>query len=108
MGLRRGLGSSPIADIASKRALPINASGAIFGSGLNAGRARRMAEPATEDAGKMRVVAKATGIGDCAERLACLHRCTALDKASGVLQAYRVKEMAAARTANREQFLQIA
>jgi hypothetical protein len=61
-----------------------------------------------EGARKMRVVTKAAGVGDHAQRLARLHRCAALDKTRSMIQAQRVNEVAVGRTANREKFLEVA
>jgi hypothetical protein len=51
------------------------------------GYAGCVAKPATKKSRKMRVVAKAAGVGDHAQRLACLHGCAAFDKTRSVIQA---------------------
>src|SRR5262245_26486307 len=56
---------------------------------------------------EMGVVAKTTGVRDLAERLACLQRRAAMQKARGVIQTKRVNEFAAGRATRREQLLQV-
>src|SRR5262245_52899125 len=56
---------------------------------------------------EMGVVAKAAGVRDIAERLACLQRRAAMQKARGVIQTKRVNEFAAGRATHREQLLQV-
>src|SRR6516165_12097265 len=56
---------------------------------------------------KMGVVAKAAGVRDLAERLACLQRRAAMQKARGLIQTKRVIEFAASRATRREQLLQV-
>src|SRR5262249_24482500 len=56
---------------------------------------------------EMGVVAKAAGVRDLAERLACPQRRAAMQKARGVIQTKRVNEFAAGRATHREQLLQV-
>ena len=67
----------------------------------------RVAEPMAKSPREMGVVAKAAGIRDLAERLACLQRRASMQKARGVIQTKRVNEFAAGRAARREEFLEI-
>src|SRR5215475_14199307 len=62
----------------------------------------RVAEPMAKSPREMGVVAKATGVRDLAERLACLQRRAAMQKARSVLQTKRVNEFAAGRATRRE------
>ena len=66
-----------------------------------------MTEAMAKFACKMGVVAKAASVRDLAERLACLQRRAAMQKARGVIQTKRVNEFAAGRAARREQLLQV-
>src|SRR5260370_40135402 len=54
------------------------------------------AEPIAKFSREMRVVAKATGVGDLAERLACA-QCPAMHQVRGVIQAKRIYEFTAGR-----------
>jgi hypothetical protein len=75
---------------------------------MTAESARCVAKPLAKGASKMRLVAKAAGMCDRVQWLASLHRCAAPDKTRGVIQAHRINEVTAARTADREQLLQVA
>jgi hypothetical protein len=70
--------------------------------------ARRVSETTTELSCKIRVVAKAAGIGNLAERLACLCQCPAVQKSHGVIQTKRLDEIAASRTPERKELLKVA
>src|SRR5262245_44985141 len=74
-----------------------------FSSGATA---RRVAEPMTKSPREMGVVAKAAGIRDLAQRLACRQRRAAVQQARGMIQTKRIDEFAAGRVARREQFLE--
>ena len=67
-----------------------------------------MAEPPAKSAGEIRIVGKAAGIGDLAERLACAQQLPAMHKARGVIQTNRLYEMAAGRVVRGEELLQVA
>src|SRR5262249_61132188 len=67
----------------------------------------RVAEPMAKSPREMGVVAKAAGIRDLAERLACLRRRAAMQKARSVIQTKRANEFAAGRAARREELLEI-
>jgi hypothetical protein len=54
-----------------------------------------MAEPATESAGKIRVVTKAAGIRDYAKWLFSLRRSAPLDKTGDMIKPHRINGMAA-------------
>src|SRR4029077_16897072 len=56
---------------------------------------------------EMRVVPKATGVGNLAQRLVCSQRRPAVQKARGMIQTKRIYEFAAGRAARCEQLLQI-
>jgi hypothetical protein len=56
---------------------------------LRRGR-RRVAEPMAKFSCEMSVVAKAAGVGDLAERLACAQQRPALQKTRGVIQTKRM------------------
>ena len=62
----------------------------FFGTGAHCSTARvtawRVAEPMAKFSCEMGVVAKATGIGDVAERTACAQQPPATQKARGVIQ----------------------
>ena len=64
-----------------------------------AATAWRVAEPMAKFAREMGVIAKATGEGDLAQRLACSQRRPAMQKVRGVIQTKRVYEFATGRTA---------
>src|ERR1700754_5101138 len=70
--------------------------------------ARRGAEALAESARKIRVIAKAAGVGNIAERLTCLHQRATLDQMRCMIQTKRRYIMTACRPAGREQLLQIA
>ena len=57
----------------------------------------RVAEPMAKFACEMSVVAKAAGVGDVAERLACAQRPSAMQKVRGVIQTKRIDEFTAGR-----------
>src|SRR5258705_12331201 len=64
------------------------------------------AEPIAKFSREMRVVAKATGVGDLAERLACA-QCPAMHQRRGVIQAKRKNEFNAGRAAGRKKLLEV-
>src|SRR5262249_2237839 len=55
----------------------------------------RVAKPMAKSSREMGVVAEAAGVRDLAERLACLQRGAAMQKARGMIQTKRVNEFAA-------------
>src|SRR5215469_3891460 len=67
----------------------------------------RVAEPMAKSPREMGVVAKAAGVRDLGERLACLQRHAAMQKARSVIQTKRVNEFVAGRATRREQLLQV-
>src|ERR1700743_2720061 len=69
--------------------------------------ARRGAETPAESARKIRVIAKAAGVGDIAERLTCLHQRTTLDQMRSMIQTKRRYVVGVCRPSGREQLLQI-
>src|ERR1700753_591298 len=69
--------------------------------------ARRGAETPAESARKVRVIAKAAGVGNIAERLTCLHQRAALDKTRRMIQTERRYIVTTRRPAGRKQLLQI-
>jgi hypothetical protein len=79
--------------------------GALTMSGM---RARRIAEPMAEFSCEMRIVAKAAGISDLAERLARPKQCAPVQKVRGTIQAKRIDELAAGRATLRKELLNIA
>src|SRR5262245_37911239 len=66
-----------------------------------------VAKPMAKSPREMGVVAKAAGVRDLAERLACLQRYAAMQKARSVIQTKRVNEFVAGRATRREQLLQV-
>ena len=56
----------------------------------------------------MSVVAKAAGIANLAERLACVQQCPAMQKARGVIQTKRIDEFTAGRVPRRKELLKVA
>jgi hypothetical protein len=70
--------------------------------------ARRVSETTTELSCKIRVVAKAAGIGNLAERLACVQQRPAMQKARGVIQTKRIDEFTAGRVPRRKELLKVA
>ena len=70
--------------------------------------ARCGAETLAEAARKMRVVAKAAGVGNIAERPTCLHHRAAFDQMRRMIQTGRTYVVTACRPTVREQLLQIA
>ena len=69
---------------------------------------RRMTEPAAKFPGEMSIVAEAAGIGNLAERLACVQQRPAMQKARGVIQTKRIDEFTARRAALRKELLKVA
>src|SRR5262245_19495950 len=67
----------------------------------------RVAKPMAKSPREMGVVAKAAGVRDLGERLACLQRRAAMKKARGVIQAKRVNEFAAGRAARGKELLKV-
>ena len=67
----------------------------------------RVAKPMAKSPREMGVVAKAAGVRDLGERLACLQRGAAMQKVRGVIQTKRLNEFAAGRATRREQFLYV-
>jgi hypothetical protein len=57
---------------------------------------------------KMRVVAKAAGVGDRADRLAYAQQLPAIQKARGLVQTQRVDEFGAGKAALRKELLEVA
>ena len=72
-----------------------------------AATAWRVAEPMAKFAREMGVIAKATGEGDLAQRLACSQRRPAMQKVRGVIQTKRVYEFATGRIARCEDLLEV-
>ena len=68
----------------------------------------RVAEPMAKSPREMGVVAKAAGIRDLAERLACLQRRASMQKARGVIQPCEIYEMRAGGIARGKELLEIA
>ena len=54
------------------------------------------------------IVAKAAGIGDLADGLACFQKRPAFQQARGVIQTNRMYEMTAGRVSRRKELLKIA
>ena len=79
--------------------------GALTMSGVGA---RRITKPMAEFSREMRIIAKAAGIGDLAESLACAQQLPAMQKARGVIQTNRMYEMTAGGVVRRKEFLKIA
>src|SRR5216684_4184685 len=65
------------------------------------------AEPIAKFSREMSVVAKATGVGDLAERLACAQQRPAMHQVRGVIQAKRIYEFTAGRAARRKKLLEV-
>jgi hypothetical protein len=57
---------------------------------------------------EMSIVTEAAGIGNLAERLACVQQRPAMQKARGVIQTKRIDEFTARRAALRKELLKIA
>ena len=77
-------------------------------SGSCSDAARRGAETSAESARKIRVIAKAAGVGDLGERLTCFHRRAAFNQMCRMIETERRYVATACRPAVREQALQIA
>ena len=69
---------------------------------------RRMAETAAKLSGEMSIVAKAAGVGDLADGLACVQQSPAMQLTRGMIQTDRVYEMSAGRAPHRKEFLKVA
>jgi hypothetical protein len=69
---------------------------------------RRTTEPLAKFSCEMSVVAKATGIGDVAERTACAQQPPAMHQVRDVIQAKRIDEFTAGRAALRTELLYAA
>ena len=67
----------------------------------------RMTEPAAKFPREMRVIAKATGVGDVADSMARAQKFAATQKACGVIQTKRIDKFAAGRGAPGKELLQI-
>ena len=67
-----------------------------------------MTEPAAKFSGEMSIVAEAEGIGNLAERLACVQQRPAMQKARGVIQTKRMNELSAGAAPCSEQLLKVA
>src|SRR3981081_2904968 len=77
-------------------------------STMSSGRATwRVTEPMAKLPCKMRIVAKAAGIGDLAERLACTEQRPTMQKVRGVIQTKRIDVFAAGRAALSEELLHV-
>src|SRR5262249_60093736 len=70
-------------------------------------REGQVAEPMAKSPREMGVVAKAAGVRDLAETLACLQRRAAMQKARSVIQTKRANEFASGHATRREQLLQL-
>ena len=81
---------------------------AVVTGGARSDGARRGAETPAEAARKMRVVAKAAGVGNIAEWLTCLHQRAAFDQTRRMIQTGRTYVVTACRSTDCEQLLQIA
>ena len=68
---------------------------------------RRMTEPAAKFSREMSIVTEAAGIGNLAERLACVQQRPAIQKARGVIQTKRIDEFTARRAALRKELLEV-
>ena len=69
---------------------------------------RRKTEPSAKFLREVTVIAKAAGLGDLADRMACSHHRAAAQQARGVVQSERIDEIAAGRASLRKELLQIA
>src|SRR5262249_37758358 len=69
--------------------------------------ARRVAEAMAKSPREMGVVAKAAGIRDLAQGLACRQRRAAIEQARGMIETKRIDEFAARRAARHEQLLEV-
>jgi len=108
--LQRHLGYGPVDVMTLNRTFTIaGAHCSVAAATISIGvGARRVSEPTTELLCKIRVVAEAAGIGNLAERLACLCQCPAMQKPYGVIQTKRLDEIAAGRAPEREELLEVA
>ena len=75
---------------------------------VTCGGAWRVTEPAAKFSGEMSIVTEAAGIGNLAERLACVQQRPAMQKARGVIQTKRIDEFTARRAALRKELLKVA
>jgi len=69
---------------------------------------RRKTEPSAKFLREVTVIAKAAGVGDLADRLACSRQRAASQQARGVVQSERIDETAAGRTSLHKELLQVA
>ena len=69
---------------------------------------RRMSEPAAKLSGEMSIVAKAAGVGDLADGLACVQQPPAMQLARGMIQTDRMYEISAGRASRRKELLKVA
>jgi hypothetical protein len=75
---------------------------------VSSGRATwRVTEPLAKPPCKMRIVAKAAGIGDLAERLVCADHRPTMQKVRGVIQTKRIDVFAAGKAALSEELLHV-
>jgi len=70
--------------------------------------ARRVTEPMAKFSCEMRVVAKAAGVGDRADRLAHAQQLPAIEKVCGVSQTQRIDEFGAGQAALCKELLEVA
>jgi len=67
----------------------------------------RTTEPLAKFSCEVSVIAKATGIGDVAERLACAQQRSAMHQVRGMIQTKRIYEFATGRAVRRKKLLQV-
>jgi hypothetical protein len=69
---------------------------------------RRVTEAAAKYSNEIGIVAKAAGVGDLADGLACLEKRPAFQQRHGVIQTNRLDEVAAGGVSRRKEFLKVA
>src|SRR3977135_3822048 len=70
--------------------------------------ARGMTEPTAKFSNEISIVAKATGVGDLADGLACFQKRPAFQQTRGVIQTNRVYEITAGGVSGRKELLKVA
>jgi hypothetical protein len=69
---------------------------------------RRVTEAAAKYSNEIGIVAKAAGVGDLADGLACFEKRPAFQQRHGVIQTNRLDEVAAGGVSRRKELLKVA
>ena len=67
-----------------------------------------MTEASAKFSNEISIIAKAAGVGDLADRLACFQKRPAFQQTRGVIQTNRMDEMTAGGVSRRKELLKVA